>query len=176
MIFSSRSFLAAMLILACFPSHHHHVSATVDEPTLAAKPDYGKLIMDSFNTADSDVEEFQKIWELDGYYKTCFAGAPACMEGNYEQVFRPFLNAIKTFKLDGTYMTGSDPSGSGYLAATAFFETKLGCKAIYSSISYNEIDPNSGKVTKHISYSDDSQELMKCVTEYFASLEEKSDL
>jgi hypothetical protein len=53
-----------------------------------------------------------------------------------------------------------------------YFETKLGCGATYTGImhdTYNE----KGEVIKFVAISEDSEDLMKCVGEYHASLEKE---
>lgn len=69
-----------------------------------------------------------------------------------------------------TLFTSGNDNKTSITDFVAQFETKLRCRAIYSGKFYTEIN-DQGKITKHVSYSDNSDDLMKCVGDYFSSLE-----
>lgn len=131
---------------------------------------WSRQMVDAFNIADKDPVAFKTVWDDDCSYKVCFAGSPGCSEGDYDEVFSPFMAALKVFRLKANHFESVDEKG-GFYKFSAYMETKLGCKALYTGMGYNEVN-EVGKITKHISYSEDSHDLMKCVSEYFGSLED----
>lgn len=132
--------------------------------------DFENSVIDAFNVVDSDPDTFKAAWDDKCEFRVCFAGTPACSEGDYDTVFQPFVSALKTFSMKPTSFTSGNDNKTSIIDFVAQLETKLGCRAIYSGKFYFETN-EEGKVIKHVSYSDNSDDLMKCVGDYYSSLE-----
>mmetsp|Transcript_3891 Transcript_3891/g.8380 ORF Transcript_3891/g.8380 Transcript_3891/m.8380 type:complete len:160 (+) Transcript_3891:112-591(+) len=140
-----------------------------------AAPEWEQSVIDAFNIVDSDPETFKTKWADDCDFKVCFSGTPGCSHGTYDEVFQPFVDALKVYRQKKINSWSGSDSNSSIVNLSAYLETKNGCKALYTATVYSEVN-DEGKVIRHYSYSDDSEELMKCVAGYFESLENKQEL